>query len=363
LLITSVGSLVGQNILDGLAPWRDDYFIIGLNSQADAVSNFLCNRTYLSAPLAQGSSFEKRLDEVASMEAPDLIVPGRDDDVVFLATWAGKLANSRFNAMVGSAELARVLRDKLLTSRFAARHGLPFAETLCAQDGFTAVLSLGERHGWPLVAKPRMGSASQGVVLISSPDELAVAFEWEGYCFQQWIGPNPDLVALRNVLKGGVPLGWTLPGIQYLGLHGCIAPDGSKSQLFCTRHTESRLGRSERVHSLQSQVTQEILERYASALVSDGWRGPFNIQLGETPGGDLLAFEINGRFSGSSATLGALGMHFVPLAIASFVGGAGLQIDSPAVVSRVDKRLRDWPLSGSAVGTLAQRGVWTRDQE
>lgn len=363
LLVTSVGSLVGQNVLDGLAPWRDDYHVIGLNSQADAVSNFLCDRTYLSAPLAQNSNFEQRLDEIVSLEAPDLIVPGRDDDVVFLATWAGKRANGRANAMVGSAEMAGVLRDKLLTSGFAKRHGLPFAQTLCVQDGFAAVLSLGERHGWPLIAKPRTGNASLGVVLVSNPEELAVAFEWDGYCFQPWIGNNPDLAAIRNCLKGGLPLGWSLPGINYLGLHGCINPDGALSQLFCTRHTESRLGRSERVCTLHSQSAHGIAQSYANALATDGWRGPFNIQLGETPVGDLLAFEINGRFTGSSSTLGALGMHFVPLAIASFLGKAFLTANLPAVVCRVDKRLRDWPMSASAMDTLTRRGVWTLHQE
>ena len=360
ILITSVGSLVGQNVLDALALWRDDYFVIGLNSQADAVSNFLCDTVYLSDPIGQDGRFEKRLNEVVLLEAPELIIPGRDDDVVFLADWAKEHECWRSKAMVGSPEIARVLRDKLLTSRLAKFNDLPFVETLCAEDGFAAVLSLVERNGWPIVAKPRKGNASQGVVLVSDANELAVAFDWKGYCFQPWLGPPPDLTAIKDSLAGGLPIGWSLPGILYFGLHGYIAANGIPGAVFCTRHTEPKLGRSERVEAMHSDVARGIAESYASILATHGWRGPFNIQLGQTHFGELVAFEINGRFTGSSSTLSALGMQFVPQAINSFVGGHLLPIDCSEAVNRVDKRLHDWPVCQHALIDLTQQGVWSR---
>jgi carbamoyl-phosphate synthase large subunit len=202
LLVTSVGSLIGQNILDGLAQVRDDYFVVGLNSQADAVSNFLCDRVYLSATLEEVDGFSNCFENVVAREAPDLIIPGRDDDMVFLACWAAETSDFFGKAMVGNVAIAEILRDKWLTRQFAKRHGLAFVETLRDLDGMEAVRTLAEQQGWPLVAKPRSGNGSRGVVLVGSDAELIVAFAWPGYCFQPWLGTRPDLVSIRGMMQG-----------------------------------------------------------------------------------------------------------------------------------------------------------------
>jgi carbamoylphosphate synthase large subunit len=160
-----------------------------------------------------------------------------------------------------------------------------------------------------------------------------------------------------------VPIGWSLPNIEYIGLHGCIGPCSKVAELFCTHHSESKLGRSERVQLFRSLEAERILQSYAVALGAVGWRGPFNIQLGETLDGDILAFEVNGRFTGSSATLGALGLHFVLSAIASFLGQGKSELRYLAEIQRVDKRLRDWPMSNLAIDSLIKHGVWTDKEE
>lgn len=362
LLVTSIGSLVGQNILDGLAHQRSAFVIVGLNSQPDAASNFLCDRTY-TTPLTHSEDFGSRFDAIVAHETPDLIIPGRDDDVVFLAQWASKRSAVTPLVMVGSPGMASMLRDKWLTCQFAKKHGLPFVKTLCAQDGFEAVRALTDAHGWPLVAKPRTGNASRGVVLVGNATELAVAFAWPGYCFQPWLGTSPDLSSIRKSLQCGLPLDWSLPGIEKTSLDGCIAPNGDLIGLFCTHHSHIKMGRSERVQVLDTPQAQSILQNYAQALRADGWRGPFNIQLGTTPDGHLLAFEINGRFTGSSATLRYLGLDFVQAAMAAFVGPLDSNPETTLPVQRVDKRLRDWPMPDLAMNELNQAGMWTRNTE
>jgi len=44
IAITNVGSLVGQNILDALHGRRDGIEVVGINSAAEAASNFRCER-------------------------------------------------------------------------------------------------------------------------------------------------------------------------------------------------------------------------------------------------------------------------------------------------------------------------------
>ena len=359
LLITSVGSLVGHNVLEGLVGLREHFFVVGLNSQADAASNFLCDRVHLGPPLEAGADFERCFDALVDREAPDLIIPGRDDDVVFLAQWAEQRAALRAPVMVGSAAMATLMRDKWLSAQFARAHGLPFAPTLCAEDGRAAVDGLAARQGWPLIAKPRTGNASRGVVLVGGPGELDVAFGWPGYCFQAWLGLRPDVGAIRRSLQGGLPLDWSLPGIEKASLDGCIGPDGRLLAPFATLHSELRMGRTERVQRIVCPTLDDILRRYAQVLGAQGWRGPFNIQLGRTDAGEWLAFELNGRFTGSAATLSALGLEFVPEAIAAFVGALPAHaILTP--VTRVDKRLRNWPMPAECIDQLLKTGVWER---
>ena len=47
ILITSVGSLVGHNILESLASRRQEWRIVGVNSLALAANNFRCDAAYL----------------------------------------------------------------------------------------------------------------------------------------------------------------------------------------------------------------------------------------------------------------------------------------------------------------------------
>lgn len=352
ILITSVGSLVGQNIIEGLD--RQRYRITGINSEVDAVSNFLCDRIYLTPPLDDTAAFSRRFEQIVEQEQPDVIIPGRDDDIVFLAQ------RDSSKVMAGPAALATILRDKWLSHRFAQRHGLPFVETVCAEDGASALLDLRERHGWPIVAKPRNGCASRGVVLAGDASQLAVAAGWPGYCFQPWLGDAPALDALRETMRGGVPLGWSLPQSDKTSMDGWITPAGEIGGLFCTLHEQVVLGRSERVRRLDSPRASAILLAYAHALQKEGWRGPFNIQLGHDCHGELQAFEINGRFTGSAATLHELGLDFVQGAIAAFTGTT-MPAPLATAVLRVDKRLRNWPVPDAAPELLARVGVWSRD--
>ena len=62
-------------------------------------------------------------------------------------------------------------RDKLTMCRAIAAAGLPLPD-FTAVTGPRSVIALGERAGWPLVLKPRVGSSSDGVTVVGGPDDL-----------------------------------------------------------------------------------------------------------------------------------------------------------------------------------------------
>jgi len=78
IAITSVGSLVGQNILDALQGRRAGIEVVGINSAADAAGIFRCDRAYLAPPAADAEQFRARLASILLEERPHLVLPGRD---------------------------------------------------------------------------------------------------------------------------------------------------------------------------------------------------------------------------------------------------------------------------------------------
>jgi len=89
LLITSVGSLLGQNVLDGIESRRNLVNVVGMNSIADNPRNFRCDTVYLVNNTNQPEFLDEFL-EIVEIEKPDLILPGRDEDCVFLADFKSK---------------------------------------------------------------------------------------------------------------------------------------------------------------------------------------------------------------------------------------------------------------------------------
>ncbi|GGW59996.1 biotin carboxylase [Streptomyces caelestis] len=76
------------------------------------------------------------------------------------------------------AELS-VFRDKLLMCRTVAAAGLPVPEFAHAPD-LATVREFGRTHGWPLICKPRRGTASRGVVRFDSEADLDAVPELAG---------------------------------------------------------------------------------------------------------------------------------------------------------------------------------------
>lgn len=87
LLILSVGSLVGTNILDAVESFRPDLRVVGVNSEAEAPNNFRCDRVFLASAAKDPNAYWRCVVQVLQMERPDVVLAGRDDDVALMADW------------------------------------------------------------------------------------------------------------------------------------------------------------------------------------------------------------------------------------------------------------------------------------
>lgn len=85
VLITSVGSLVGHNILSALQPARDRLYVIGTETDPAVANNFRCDAAFLVPPTSEQDQFASRLSEIIRDEQVDLVLSGTDTDLPNLA--------------------------------------------------------------------------------------------------------------------------------------------------------------------------------------------------------------------------------------------------------------------------------------
>ena len=363
ILITSVGSLVGYNILDVLENRRAGLQIIGTNSLAADSNIFRCDRAYLVPETRLNTNaFQNRLQEILGIENPDLVIPGRDDDLPVLAALRAQSPASAGRFLCGSEAAVDILRDKWRTFAFAHAHQLPFAATAVPDpsNGHKDVYQLAATHRYPLVVKPRCGFGSNGVYLVLSADQLGRALEREGIVVQQVLGSPETLERFQaHLQEKGLPLFYSLED-EKISLQTFVDPKGNLGPVFCTVHG-MRSGYSHRIRKIEDDALAEIAQRFAAALSAAGWVGPLNIQGQRSSSGEFFAYELNGRFTGATSARYHLGFDELGDVIERW---SGIRLDRPdplpSGADLVSKYMTTRPIRGADLATLQAAGTWSR---
>jgi len=357
LLLVSGASVVGQSVLAALAHRREEIDVVATGSDASELALFDFDATYVTPETASGpEAFAARLAEIVARERPALAIPCRDDDVVALAELRERTPG--LPALCGSAAAARVMADKWASAEFSLRHGLPYAPSLVAGSAQSAAEFV-RAHGYPLVAKPRVGYASRGVRLVYNDEQLRRALARDGGMVQKFLGDRAGVQRLREEIDAlGVPLFHSVEG-PMRSLQALIAPDGTVAQVVCTR-TVMRQGRSQRLQLDPDPAAHALGLRCARAFSGCGWRGPLNVQCQATPEGELFIHEFNGRYTGATGARRLLGQDEVGPAIALFTGhrfGSQGRVAPPVEVVRVTATVAADP---ERLRALQAQGAWRR---
>jgi hypothetical protein len=357
IAITSVGSLVGQNILDSLQGRRNGIELVGINSIAAAAGNFRCDRAYLAPPASRSGEYLDRLAAILRHEQPDLVLPGRDDDVPALARLKERQPQLAASLPVGPCHLAEVLGDKWASREFALRHGLPYVDSAPAGDA-PAVAQLLSRFGFPLVAKPRQGNGSRGVRIIFDETQCAAVAADAEYLLQPYLEPEADLTAWRDLCREGTPL-FHAPPLRQIACQAVIGRDGRLRGRVSTM-VELVMGRLERTWCLDDSGVDEIVRRYAEAFAADGWIGTLNLQGRRHEGGTFSVYELNGRFTGGTAARLHLGFDELGMLVEAFTGHCLPPRTSVGHHGIVTKSLTEFAMQPADIEHLQTDGVWRR---
>lgn len=307
ILITSVGSLIGKCILDCIESRREYFYVIGTNSIADSVFNFECDKVLLSPKLSD-KSYGAWIESIIKSELPDVIFPGRDDDVVFLS----KLAHSKteFSKMIklGDPNIAEVMRDKFRMYDWCKRHQLSVAESFNYNADYSSVelKKFIELAGFPMIAKPKEGFGSNGVLFIRNEHELSKLPPGSSFLLQEFLGEPPDLKPYSDLIQIGIPLFLQVPDKFQYAAQCIIKPDGSLTeQLYSV--SEMVLGRVERFTPIKHAAFEQLVSQFCHVLYDQGWVGVVNIQARPDKNSTWKVHEINLRFSGGTASRYLLG--------------------------------------------------------
>lgn len=361
LLLLSGGGHTGSNVMAALATRRSGLRLVATSDRPDEPALFNFDAAYLAPRLADDAGeFERRVLDVIARENPDLVVPCRDEDVEWLAGLGERRADLAAKLLCGARRIAAIANDKWLSYEFCREHALPFAPTLLC-DSAADGSAFAEQQGLPLVAKPRRGSNSTGVVLLTTREQVARAMTRHDYVLQKYLG-DPDSVYayLKTANLEGIPLFHSFQGTSR-SQQVLLGPDHRVESVNCIRIRMT--GKSTRSRSLDHDLEpRQIGDRCARAFAAAGWRGPLNIQCLPAPDGALMIHEFNARFTGGVAARWELGYDEVGTAIRAFTGQSiGTALPRLEAPSDAFESLSPRAADGHNVRTLAQRGEWSRE--
>jgi len=359
LLFVSGASLVGQNAMDALAHRRCGLRLVATNSLASEPTLFDFDEVYLTPSLRDDpSGFQRRFQEILETVEPHLVIPCRDDDILFLARLQEASPDWHGRFLCGNAGLAEVMLDKFLSWEFSQRHDLPYVPTMRLDAEPDAIAAFVERQGFPLIAKPREGFASRGVSLLLDEKQLRKTLGRPNYILQQYLGePEPIRAYARQVAEEGIPLFHSHEGVKH-SIQAFITPAGEMAGLFATCNT-MRSGKSDRVEVDPAPDVPELGRRCAEAFAAQGWRGPLNIQCQRAPDGKMMIYEYNGRFTGATAGRYLLGYDEIGLAMQTF-SGLGHWDEGTALGQAVIRLPQSRAIEATPVAELRKDGYWVK---
>lgn len=367
LLILSVGSLLGQNILDALEGRRDKVEVVGINTIAENPRVFRCDRLYKSVN-SLSSDFNEFFSSVLEKEKPDLVLPGRDEDVLVLAQFF--LNHTEFNNMIpnGSIEAIKIMNDKALSLRFSKKYQLPFAPSYIIGESNEDVFLWAQQVEYPLIAKPRDGFGSLGIRVLMHEDHLKAYIEagYKNIILQKLIGFNQEnrerLNRFESDVLCGIPFFFHLPDDAQYAAQVLIHENGLYDEIF-TSKSLMVLGRCEKAEPFNNEELTRIAKAYTDAIVHEGWRGMFNLQLREVDN-TFYGIEMNGRMSGSTSARAWMGYDEIRKLILSYYHyDIGNDLRYPTKPNgKVYRSLTDYYVSNNDCETFNQKLVWEKNQ-
>ncbi|MDQ6859632.1 MAG: ATP-grasp domain-containing protein [Verrucomicrobiota bacterium] len=312
LLITGVGGPLGQALIKAARMSALPARIIGTDRHPLSIGLGWVDQGHVIASSSERDAYLAAIQQICASEHVTLVLPGSDTELEILSSAAESLCSETGAIVVCSKpEVLQIGLDKCATCGFLERNGLNFPAYATLQDA-AAVHALIAQFGFPLLAKPCRGSGSRGVTKVRD---------------------HSDLAYLRTLSTEIIVQEYLAPDDEEYTVAVYTQRDGKQAGSICFKR-ELVAGNTYRAFVNQNATVIAEAEAVARSL---GAIGPCNVQLRLTARGPVT-FEINPRFSGTTAMRAHFGYNEVEMAMRDHA--LGLPVPKPLV--RPGIALRFW---------------------
>lgn len=269
ILITSAGRRVG--LIECFRAAADD---LGLDLTVHACDlNPRLSAACQSADQAHkvcrcsDAAYIPQLLDLAEHHKIHLLIPTIDPELAPLAQANQQFAERGTQVHISSEEVIAIVRDKAKTSDVLRRAGIAVPNTASHQQ----ILEQAADWTWPVFAKPSNGSASRGLQVFDTVEDIPHTFS-EPIIFQDYLqGPEYTI----NIF---------------------VDAKGKLQTVIPHHRIQTRAGEVEKGITIRNPLFQTIAQNIVTAL--PGARGVLCFQLIDDPKLGPRVFEINARFGG-----------------------------------------------------------------
>jgi carbamoyl-phosphate synthase large subunit len=293
ICLSSAGRRAG--LLEG---FRDALRGLGLGGQVSAVDACLTAPALHLAdaawqvPGCEEPDFLPAMLDLCLKERIDLIIPTIDTELPVYAAHRDAFAALGVVVAISGPETVAVAADKVCTHAWLTEHGFPTVRQTCVAD------FLAHPASWefPLIVKPRGGSAGKGVDCVASQQALRALPDLAPDAIVQEVAPGQEYTI--NVL------------VDRAGRCLCAAPH---------LRLEVRAGEVSKAVTAKHRGLMELAKEMVEAL-PDAY-GAFNFQCFLDEEAEIRVIEINARFGGGYPLAREAGADFPRWLIQDLLGG------------------------------------------
>lgn len=242
----------------------------------------------LEVPSIYSEDYIPRLQQIIREHDIRAVISLNDLELPILAGNRGKLEATGARVIVASEETIRIAFDKWETVSFLEAHGLRSPKTFNDLALAKQAIERGELS-FPLVLKPRWGSASIGIDFPENMEELELAYKLQS----MRLGRTILAKASDEDLPHALLIQEKIPGSEY-GMDVLNDFDGNYIGTFVRQKLAMRSGETDKAISVTDPRFEKIGETLGKALRHIG---NLDCDVFEH-NGELYVLEINARFGG-----------------------------------------------------------------
>jgi nucleoside-diphosphate-sugar epimerase/carbamoylphosphate synthase large subunit len=326
IAVTSVGSGIGQSIVQSCRLSHLPLFIVGFDLNPFAFGAYDCDSQQTVPKVTSPEYIDKLLSSCVEFGV-SLLIPGLDSELLLISKNKKRFEDKGIRVLVADPPFIQLCRDKILWS--CELHSKTNAIIPCYDyNKIESLIKAGEVK-YPLIAKPKDGSASAGVRIINSERSLHKLND--SFVIQPYIFPadnDPYYETLKNAVENEIFLQIAEVSVQY-----AISRD---KQILGKMASYNRLkdGVPIEIVPVEDQRIWDTLEDLFPYLYEKGMYGPVNFQGRMTEKGPIF-FEMNGRFTGITGLRSMMGFNEVEVLIKHI-----LEINGNGVRHRIENNPR-----------------------